>query len=162
MTVEVPEAVANVRLFVWEDMVPEFVKVPPLASVIVWVAGRVSVPVFEKVVIPDIVREELLPVEIVPALVRVVMLERVAVFGRVMVAPELLVRVVGERFAVAPDVNAIVPEFVMVPVIDMVEAALKFVVQLALLLNPVLVIDVRDGKFRVAALFVNVPTLEIV
>ena len=81
------------------------------------------VPEFVKVVTAETVAVELLIPEIVPALVRVVMLERVEVVGRVIVAPELLVRVVGLMVGVAPVAKAMVPEFVIVPVMEIAEAA---------------------------------------
>jgi hypothetical protein len=127
------------------------------------VVGRVSVPELVTVALPENVSEELvLGTAIVPVFKRVVIFEMDEVFGSVIVAPVLLVSVVGIIVRFAPETNARVPEFVIVPPIDMLDAALKFVVQLALFTNPVPVIDVRAGSVSVVALFVKVVMLEIV
>ena len=82
-----------------------------------------KVPVLLKVAAAEIVTVELFGAEIVPALVRVVILERVDVVGKVIVAPELLVRVVGLIVKVPVFGKVMVPELVTVPVMEIAEAA---------------------------------------
>jgi len=129
-----------------------------------------------KVVAAEKVTVELLtlPVEIVPSLVRVVILDRVEVNGKVKVAPELLVKVVGLKDKVPVLGKVMFPELVtvvvvmveaaedifivpelerVVPDIDRAEVEEKFIVLPELLVNvPTLVIAVRDGKVSVVAL----------
>jgi hypothetical protein len=128
----------------------------------------------------DIVTFALLADEIVPALVIVVIPERVAVGGKGKVAPALLVKVVGPKTKVPFAGNVIEPEFVtpMVAVLEKVtvdpepeklivpefvklfvpefeeivigEVEEKLIVQLELFVNPVFVIAVKLARFSVA------------
>lgn len=113
-----------VRLVVCADMVPVFVKVDKFPIVMVAVVGSVSVPelaTVPKFPIPEMVTLASLADDIVPALVRFVMLESVAVGGRGKVAPALLLNVVGLKFKVEPAAKVKAPELVTIDVLPVLE-----------------------------------------
>jgi hypothetical protein len=139
---------------------PPIVRFARSGTVPLWL--KVVVPVTVRLVTPDmvpelvavvtaeIVRFALLGAEIVPALVRVVILERVAIAGKVIVDAELFVSVVGLNVRVPVSGKLMMPELVMVPPVTVIgEVDWKLMVLPELLRMPVLVRVVRAGKLRV-------------